>query len=304
MNNNINNNEQDMILKQKIEKREKFDTILAYILLVILLGAIVIVLWLKFIRKEEKPTPDEYVPNYISLSEISTSFNSSSLVNRYMNDNATLSSNVVANSLVISYTKDETNFNVDIPMVGNELMISVPDEYSEVLTEIYKEIANIICMYYDNEEKYCRNTLNNMSEEGLDTIRIDNSGISTTVYITTTKSFNVNNKLVYNDVTIADINDTDYNLNLLDTEISNINVTSGDTNIVFSGNIRRLTEDTSDFSIVIKLYDNNNNVYGENKQEFNSDNQLPDNGNFEISFILSDDLKLENIKNYSVEIVK
>lgn len=304
MNNNINNNEQDMILKQKIEKREKFDTILAYILLVILLGAIVIVLWLKFIRKEEKPTPDEYVPNYISLSEISTSFNSSSLVNRYMNDNATLSSNVVANSLVISYTKDETNFNVDIPMVGNELMISVPDEYSEVLTEIYKEIANIICMYYDNEEKYCRNTLNNMSEEGLDTIRIDNSGISTTVYITTTKSFNVNNKLVYNDVTIANINERDYILNLLDTEISNINVTSGDTNIVFSGNIRRLTEDTSDLSVAIKLYDNDNNVYGENKQEFNSDNQLLDNSNFEISFILSEDLKLENIKKYSIEIIK
>ena len=45
-------------------------------------------------REEEVKEPTEYVPNYISLSEISNSFNSSSLVSGYMNDNVTLSSSV------------------------------------------------------------------------------------------------------------------------------------------------------------------------------------------------------------------
>ena len=41
-------NEQEMIQRQKIEKREKTDIILAYILIVILLAGIGIVLYLKY----------------------------------------------------------------------------------------------------------------------------------------------------------------------------------------------------------------------------------------------------------------
>ena len=42
MNNNVN--EQEMIMKQKIEKRERFDIVLAYILIVVLVACIGIIL--------------------------------------------------------------------------------------------------------------------------------------------------------------------------------------------------------------------------------------------------------------------
>lgn len=178
MNNNINNNDQEMILRQKIEKREKFDTILAYILLVVLLGCIGIVLGLKFFGggDEDVPPVDEYTPSYISLGDIATSLNSSVLANRYMNDGASFATSVNGNALLVTYVKDGVNVNIEMPMVGSELMISVPVENGDIVTDVYKEIANTVCMFYGNEEKYCRYTLDNMSENGTDGIRFDNTG--------------------------------------------------------------------------------------------------------------------------------
>ena len=304
MNNNVNN-EQEMILKQKIEKREKFDTILAYVLLVILLGCIVLVLYLKFVREEEEVPPvDEYVPNYISLSEISSSLNSSTLFNRYFNDGAIAGSSVSNDSLMVTYAKEDANINLEIPVIGNELVVDVSGDNTDIITDIYEEIANIICVYYGNEEKYCRNTLDNMPSNGLDGIRIDVNEDTTTVYITTTKSFTVLDKVLYSDVIISDINVSDYSLQLLNIEISNINISTSDVNIVFTGDLEKLVDDTSNVSVVVKLYDVDSNVIGEKEYEFNEENVLEVLDSFEVNFEFNDTLKLENIDKYSIEIVK
>ena len=298
-------NEQDLILRQKIEKREKFDIILAYILLVVLSGAIILVLYLKFIREEEPTTPEEYVPNYISLSEISSSLNTSLLANRYLNDGATFSTSVLDDSLVITYTKDDNNINLNIPVVGNELEVNISEENKDIVTDLYKEMAYIVCVYYGNQENYCRNTLNNIdSENSVQGIRFVNNDNFNTVYIDTTKGVVVNTEIVYNDVTRTSINDTNYILNLLDTKIYGININNAVTEIVFSGNIERLTEDNSSLSVVVKLYDVDGNLLGENKQEYNEDSPLGKVGTFEVSFMLSDTLKIESINSYSIEIVK
>lgn len=304
MNNNVNN-EQEMILKQKIEKREKFDTILAYVLLVILLGCIVLVLYLKFVREEEEVPPvDEYVPNYISLSEISSSLNSSTLFNRYFNDGAIAGSSVSNDSLMVTYAKEDANINLEIPVIGNELVVDVSGDNTDIITDIYEEIANIICVYYGNEEKYCRNTLDNMPSNGLDGIRIDVNEDTTTVYITTAKSFTVLDKVLYSDVIISDINVSDYSLQLLNIEISNINISTSDVNIVFTGDLEKLVDDTSNVSVVVKLYDVDSNVIGEKEYEFNEENVLEVLDSFEVNFEFNDTLKLENIDKYSIEIVK
>ena len=70
-------NEQEMMMNEKIKKREKVDTILAYILLVFLLGAIIFILYLKFIRKGDNTTPVEKPNNYITLNDISNSLKNS-----------------------------------------------------------------------------------------------------------------------------------------------------------------------------------------------------------------------------------
>ena len=63
-------------MNEKIKKREKLDTILAYILLVIIISAIVFVLYLKFIRREEPLVKqEEHLNNYITLNEISSKLN-------------------------------------------------------------------------------------------------------------------------------------------------------------------------------------------------------------------------------------
>lgn len=305
MNNNVNNNEQEKVLREKIEKRERFDTILAYILLVVLLGCIGVVLGLKFLGGEEEVPPvDEYTPSYISLGEIATSLNGSVLANRYMNDGASFATSVNGNALMVTYIKEDVNVNIEMPMVGSELMISVPVENSEIVTDVYKEIANTVCVYYGNLEKNCRYTLDNMGENSTNGIRIDNTGDNSVIYVDTTKSFSVMEDIIYRDVVVSDIDDTDYVLELFDVRVSNINIVNTDTSVTFGGNVDRLSEDTSNVSVNVKLYDVNGNVLGENKYEYNEENVLESTGTFEVGFLLSDTLKLENIDKYSIEIVK
>lgn len=298
-------NEQDIMLKEKIEKREKFDTILAYILMVILLGCIVGILILKFTKKEENVVnPNEYVPNYISLTDIVNSLNRSELVNNYISEGASFNSSISGNSLVINYTKDEVDFDLNIPVVGNELMITMIDEYKDNITDIYKEIATTICVHYGNQENLCRNTLETMNEKGNDGIRFDNTANNNVIYIDTTKSYTVNTEIVYTEVVKVDLNETNYVLNMLDIKLYNINIINNETGIKFSGNIDRLSDDNSNISIAVKLFDNDNNVIAENKYDYNEENVLNETGLFEIEFLFGDTLKLENIVKYTIEIIK
>lgn len=290
-------NEQDKILKDKIEKREKFDTMLAYILLIILLVCIIFVLYLKFNNKENDIKQEEYIPKYISLSEISYSLNYSLLANRYMNDSVNFAAKLSENSLVVTYLKNDININLNIPVVANELMITLNEENKEIVTDIYKEIASIICVYYGNEEKYCRYTLDNMVENEVSGIRFVNTDNNTIIYIDTTKSFTVENKIVYNDTTKVSINDTDYILEINNTKVSNIKLVRENTEVTISGNIEKLSEDTSDVSIAVRLYDIEDNLLIEN-------NAVENNNTFEAKFSLNEELKLENIDKYSIEIVK
>ena len=163
------NNEQDLILRQKIEKREKIDTIIAYVLIVILLGCMALVLALKFAGKdEEKTEPDEYTPTYISLNEINNSFNKSELVKGYTDNGINFKSSVSGNALIIDYVEGEEKINLNVPIVGNEIKFTLDDKNSKIITDIYKEIASIICVYYGNEEKFCKITLNNIDSNGND----------------------------------------------------------------------------------------------------------------------------------------
>ena len=118
MNYNVNNNEQEMMLREKIEKREKFDTILAYVLLVILLGCIGGVLALKFLGSDEEELPpiNENTANYISLDQIVTSLNTSVLANRYMNDCASFTASVNGNAILVNYVNGEVSVNSNIPI--------------------------------------------------------------------------------------------------------------------------------------------------------------------------------------------
>lgn len=304
--------EQEMIQRQKIEKREKVDRILAYILIVILLGAIAFVLYAKFVMEPKKETnePEEYTPNYITLTDISSSLNSSSLADKYTSDGANFNSSISNNELAITYVKDTTNLNLSIPLVNNELEVRVDSANNEIITEIYKEISKIVCVFYGNNESSCVNAIDSVNETNpVSGIRFVSDGDNTTVYIDITKGIEVQNntnsedELVYTEATTTDISLTNYKLNISNTEISNININSSDSDIKFSGNIKGNSEDNN-LSVVVKLFDNDNNTLGENKYEYTLENPLNEEGTFEVAFILSDTLKLEDIKKYSIDVVR
>lgn len=307
-------NEQEMIQRQKIEKREKVDRVIAYILIVILLGAIAFVLYAKFIMKTDDNTtkPEEYTPNYITLTDISSSLNSSILANRYLNDGVTFSSSISNNALVVTYVKDTTNLNLNIPLVNNELEVVIDSTNSEIITDIYKEISTIICTFYGNDETSCRTTIDTVNADNpIEGIRFVNNDDTNTVYIDVMKGIpvqsitnsNTESGLLYTEVTTVDLSLTNYKLNISNTEISNINVTTSDTDIKFSGNING-TSGEEGLSVVVKLFDEMANTLGENKYEYTLENPLNGEGTFEVSFILSDTLKLENIKKYSIDVVR
>lgn len=296
-------NEEELMRMKKIEKREKVDIALAYMLIVILLGAIVVILYLKFIRKEE-PRQDEQLPTYISLNEITAGLNSSTLANRYTNDGATFTSTVSNDAIVVTYTKGEQNININIPLVNNELQVNIAKENEQIITDTYKEIANIICKYYGNSEDSCRTTINNIKSDSQG-IRFISDANNSYVYIDINKSVDVTNVFnsAYTEETKVTLDNTNYSLKISDTEISNITVTNSDTDIKVSGSIKNLSTEGT-LSIIVKLYDNDGNVVGEDKKAYTADKALNGEDTFEFSFAYNDTLKKDNVKDYSINVVR
>lgn len=297
-------NEQEMMINEKIKKREKVDTILAYILLVFLLGAIIFILYLKFIRKEDNTTPVEKPNNYITLNDISNSLNNSTLANRYLNDNVTFSSKVNGTSLEIDYKKEDKEEVLNINTVGTELEFTMNDDNRLIIEDIYKEVANIICVYYNNSEDSCRNTLNKVDEKNpVNGIRYVTSDNNILVYVNTTQSIDVEKTETYTEVTNVELSKTNYELKL-DTEvINNIKVDTTDTLITFTGDVTT-TSENKNMTVVVTLYGDNNTKLTEEKYEFNDTNKLEDNGQFKVEFTLSNTLTKDSIKTYSINIEK
>lgn len=297
-------NEQEMMINEKIRKREKVDTIIAYILLIFLLGAILFILYLKFIKKDDTTTPEEHTNNYITLNDISNSLNNSTLANRYSNDNVIFSSKVNGTTLVIDYKKDDKLINLNVNAIGTELEFTMNNDNRLVAEDIYKEVANIICVYYKNTEDACRNTLSKVDENNpINGIRYVTSDNNILVYVNTTKSIDIENIDTYTAVTKVDLSKENYILKL-DTEvIDNIKIEKNDTSISFTGNITT-TSENKNMSVTVTLYGDNDTKLTEEKYEFNDTNKLEENKEFKVEFALNDTLNLDSIKTYSISIEK
>lgn len=297
-------NEQEMIMNEKIRKREKLDTILAYILLVFLIGAILFILYLKFIKREDTATPVEKPNNNITLNDISNSLNNSTLANRYLNDNVTFSSKVNGTSLVIDYKKDDKIVNLNVNTMGTELEFTMNEDNRLVTEDIYKEVANIICVYYKNTEDACRSTLSKVDENNpINGIRYVTSDNNILVYVNTAKSIDIENIDTYTEVTKTELSKTNYELKLDTETINNIKITNADTLITFTGNVTT-TSESKNMSIVVTLYGDNDTKLTEEKYEFNDTNKLEENKEFKVEFTLNDTLNLDSIKAYSISIEK
>ena len=297
-------NEQEMIMNEKIRKREKLDTILAYILLVFLIGAILFILYLKFIKREDTTTPVEKPNNNITLNDISNSLNNSTLANRYLNDNVTFSSKVNGTSLVIDYKKDDKIVNLNVNTMGTELEFTMNEDNRLVTEDIYKEVANIICVYYKNTEDACRSTLSKVDENNpINGIRYVTSDNNILVYVNTAKSIDIENIDTYTEVTKTELSKTNYELKLDTETINNIKITNADTLITFTGNVTT-TSESKNVSIVVTLYGDNDTKLTEEKYEFNDTNKLEENKEFKVEFTLNDTLNLDSIKAYSISIEK
>ena len=297
-------NEQEMIMNEKIRKREKLDTILAYILLVFLIGAILFILYLKFIKREDTTTPVEKPNNNITLNDISNSLNNSTLANRYLNDNVTFSSKVNGTSLVIDYKKDDKIVNLNVNTMGTELEFTMNEDNRLVTEDIYKEVDNIIFVYYKNTEDACRSTLSKVDENNpINGIRYVTSDNNILVYVNTAKSIDIENIDTYTEVTKTELSKTNYELKLDTETINNIKITNADTLITFTGNVTT-TSESKNMSIVVTLYGDNDTKLTEEKYEFNDTNKLEENKEFKVEFTLNDTLNLDSIKAYSISIEK
>lgn len=295
--------EEEMMRMKKIEKREKTDTILAYILIVILVACLGIILFLKFVKKADTK-PEEYNPTYIGIDEIVTRFNSSVLVSKYANDGGNLVASASGNTIVVTYTKDNNNTVITMPLVNNELEITLNKDNEELITDAYKEITNAICTYYGNSEDSCRTAIDNVKSDAQG-IRFVTNGDNKYVYIDITKSVDVTNisNNTYTEETKVGLDNINYSLKINDTEINNIAVTNSDTDIKVSGSIKNLNTEGV-LSINVKLYNSDGNVIGEEKKEYTADNALSSEDTFEISFTYNDTLKKDDVKEYSINVVR
>lgn len=269
--------------KQKIEKREKIDTILAYVILGILVFSIVIITYLKFVKKSD--AGDEYTVTYATISDVASGLNNSNLgVTAAVTDRA------------INITKD--NFDITVSLINNnELEFKYSKDNKDMVTSIYKEVLKNLCVFYGNSDSECTSTVNAINEESnISGIRFLKDGDNTSVYINILSSISLpdGNKKVYNEETITDVSFNDYELKMSDVEVTNITVNKNDNNTVFIGNIKNLG--SSKYSIKIKLYDKDGKIIRETSQEYNTENR------FEITFDYNDSLNKDSIVRYSISI--
>lgn len=279
-------NEEEM-MRQKIEKREKVDTIIAYCLIVILIGCIVILSILKLTKKEDEVKPDDHTPSYATLNDVVTNLNNSNL-------DVTAST---SNNAVVVTTKDGS-LNLNIPLVNNELEVTYNKDNEEVVTNIYKEITTNLCVFYGNTNDICTSVVNNITKDStVNGIRFITEGDNTKVYINLLASIDISSyKEEYTEETIKDISINNYSLNINDVNVSNIVINNSDTDIVFTSDLKNNNSDK--YTITIKLYDENNNSIGEESKEYTTEDKL------EIKFTYSDSLLKDNVKKYSINITR
>lgn len=284
---NEQNYDQEMMMRQKIEKREKVDTIIAYCLIVILIGCIAILSILKLTKKEDVVKPDDHTPSYATLNDVVTNLNNSNL-------DITAST---SNNAVVVTTKDGS-LNLNIPLVNNELEVTYNKDNEEVVTNIYKEITTNLCVFYGNTNDICTSVVNNITKDStVNGIRFITEGDNTKVYINLLASIDVSSyKEEYTEETIKDISINNYSLNINDVNVSNIVINNSDTDIVFTSDLKNNNSDK--YTITIKLYDENNNSIGEESKEYTTEDKL------EIKFTYSDSLLKDNVKKYSINITR
>lgn len=296
-------NEQDLVKKQ-IEKREKIDTILAYVLIVILSVCIALLTYLKLTQgKEEKVPQDEHEVTYISLAEAGSLLTASPLAQSYQEDGATFEVVPSNSSLAITYVKGEERKEMEVLVIGSELEVSLTDD--TFTTDIFRELATIICKYYGNSESNCRDIVNESTPETpVNGIRYTTDTDATRAYISMTSGVTSTSGAVYEEVTPVDIDATDYTLKINDTKISNIDVTTEVGKLTIKGTIERTSEDSKDLSVVARLYNEQASLIADSKYDYSGENKLEKTGEFTITFTIGDELKLSDIKQYSLSVEK
>lgn len=274
-------NEMDLEIQEKIKKREKTDIFLAYMLIIILLGAIFFVVYLKFIKnnKASDNNTTEYVANYIKLDDVA-SFVLNNLNNKYNG----ITTSVKENAININY--GDITYNVKL--LNNELEFKMNNDNSELSKDIYKEVVTSICSYYHNDIDGCKNSADNIKfGENTNGIRF----VDQIMYISITNSIapsEIEKTIAYNTETITSIDETDYKLNINDKTITDIKIEMIDTNITIKGT-------ASDKGIItVKLYDASEQLL--EKKSVNGDT------NFSITFEYNDKINIDNIKKYSINI--
>ena len=275
-------NEQDMIIQEKIKKREKTDIALAYMLIVILLGCILFMVYLKFIRKDSgiSDNATEYTVNYMKLEDIASSINNN-LSSKYSGINA----NASENSINVNYGDLLYTINV----VNNELEFRINNDNKEFSKDIYEEIITSICTYYNNDRDGCKSATESITfGNNVDGVRFVGED---TLYINIASGVKIatdNEVTTYTAETVVDITNMEYELNINNKKITDINVDVKDVSTTVSGNL------SDKGNVTVKLYDVNNELLEEKTME--SEN------NFSISFEYNDKLNLDSIKKYSINI--
>lgn len=275
-------NEQDLIIQKKIEKREKTDIMLAYILIVVLTLGIIFILYLKFIKnkdvKDEVPT--EYTVNSITLNDIANSL-SSNLSSSYN----TLTALANENSILVSYG----DINYTIPLVNNELVFTIDNDNQELSKDIYTEVLASVCTFYRNDREGCKNAASSVSEDiSITGVRFADNNVYITI-LNSISPIETPTVPIYN--TEIDTNiDTAFEVEMNNTKISNIVIDTTD-KVTVTGDIT-YTGDKTSSKVTVKLYDENSTLLEEKSIDAED--------KFSIIFEYSDTLKIENVKKYSV----
>jgi len=292
-------------------------TKIATIFLIILIALLGYVTYIKFTYEEPKPTNNGLpVVNSITLSTIETNYNNSPMIEKLRETGITTVASIENNDLKITYDYSNLNqsindnnynnafiFNFSNGVLKNHTIINENLIELESLKTVYLILTDAVSVAQGNQvsESFLTTELITNQDFTNEACKVISTDTEITYVIDTTKPitfYQTNTK--YTELTITDINEKGYGIEMQDTTIDNISLEYSEQDN-FKGFAFKayLTNITSEKTLVLKNY---NKDKKELKKQELPINYTPTTRLFTYNLAIDNKIKKDDVLYYSVEI--
>lgn len=298
-----------------MEKSDKKSIIIASIFLVILLGCLMFMIYIKFFMNnslDKNQNNNVIEPSVLNIDDIIDELNNSSTVNTYRNNNVIIEITKNNTGFNIKFTNNDKITNFEGVYTKNILGLKFNNDEETVIIGnlIFSELVNISCKKQGYNEGDCNKTVSSFLEgnyevDGLGKSEIGNNQLllsvdtSKKIELMQETDDNIQNQL-------KNIEDTDYQIELGDLKLinplSNYDEVNNEYKYTATITGNNLT-DNGELNVDIKIYDVDKKVLKVTNEELTITND-PDGKGKNLEYVIKfekENFKFEDLKYISID---